>query len=146
MEIFRATGQQLSILQKAKPEGAIEGTHVTLLIAPPRDILYARINARFPLMLEAGGVAEAETFLARALDPSLPLMKAVGLAPVADMLKGVLTRQEAIDLATRDTRRFAKRQLTWFRHQLKAAAVWDGHGFAQYSKRFFEENLSKIIN
>ena len=145
MEVARATGKPLSLLQKAPPEGAISGPRLTLLVDPPRPVLYQRIDARFPMMLDAGAAEEAAQYLARALDPTLPLMKAVGLAPVAALLRGEISRDEAIETATRDTRRFAKRQVTWFRHQYAPEAIWDGDDPAQYSKRFFEENLSKII-
>ncbi|MGC6485442.1 MAG: tRNA (adenosine(37)-N6)-dimethylallyltransferase MiaA [Candidatus Puniceispirillales bacterium] len=146
MEVYRATGQPLSQWQEAAPEGALIGARQVLLIAPPRDELYRRINARFPLMLETGAVEEARTFLARRLDATLPLMKGVGLSAVEGLISGKFSREETVEMATRDTRRFAKRQLTWFRHQLTPDAVWDGQKFEQYLKRFFEENLSKIIN
>ena len=145
MEVVLATGEPLSILQKMPPQGAIEGARLTLLVDPPRPLLYGRIDARFPMMLDAGALEEAARYLARELDPTLPLMKAVGLAPVAALLRGEISRDEAIETATRDTRRFAKRQVTWFRHQFTPDAIWDGDDPAQHSKRFFEENLSKII-
>ena len=145
MEIYLMTGKPLSQLQKAAPEGAIDGQHIKLLIDQPRDILYDRINRRFPKMLEEGAIEEAKSFLARQLDPTLPLMKAVGFNPVVAMLKGDMRRDQAIDLATRDTRRFAKRQLTWFRHQYQPDAVGSEEDLAQYLKRFFEKNLSNII-
>ena len=145
MEVVLATGEPLSKLQKARPQGAIEGARLTLLIDPPRPLLYQRIDTRFPMMLDAGALEEAAGYLARDLDPTLPLMKAVGLTPVAALLRGEISRAEAIDIATRDSRRFAKRQVTWFRHQFTPQVIWDGDDPAQYSKRFFEENLSKII-
>ena len=98
------------------------------------------------MMLDAGALEEAARYLAREPDPTLPLMKAVGLAPVAALLRGEISRDEAIETATRDTRRFAKRQVTWFRHQFTPNAIWDGDDPAQHSKRFLRKTCQKLLN
>jgi tRNA dimethylallyltransferase len=87
------------------------------VILPDRAGLYQRINQRFDAMAENGGIAEAKAVLERRLDPSLPVMKAIGLPPLMDHLEGKLSLEEAIERAKRDTRRFAKRQFTWLRGQ-----------------------------
>jgi tRNA dimethylallyltransferase len=84
---------------------------------PPRDALYAAIDARFGAMIAAGGLAEAAALMARGLDPELPAMKAVGLPELLRHLSGEIGLDDAILLAQRATRRYAKRQTTWFRHQ-----------------------------
>ena len=145
MEIALATGGRLSELQAAAPEGMLPGPVFPILVEPPRDVLYERIDRRFPLMLEAGGLEEAEAFLARNLDPGLPLMKAVGLAPLGETLAGKIGRDRAIELACRDSRHLAKRQMTWFRHQLEAADSLNGDENAQHLKSFLQKNLPKII-
>lgn len=145
MEIALATGQLLSQLQQAPPEGMLGGPQVRILVEPPREDLYRRIDQRFPLMLDAGGLEEARRFTGRQLDPTLPLMKAVGLPPLRQHLAGEITLEAAVELACRDTRRFAKRQLTWFRHQFKANFTHNGEQNKQYMKSFFSKILSKVI-
>jgi tRNA dimethylallyltransferase len=87
------------------------------VIEPERPLLYARCDARFSAMVEAGAVEEAEALAARGLDPELPVMKAVGLRELLAWRRGELSREEAIALGQQETRRYAKRQLTWFRNQ-----------------------------
>jgi tRNA dimethylallyltransferase len=102
----------------------------TILLAPPRDSLYAACDARFVKMVEAGALAEAEALAARHLDPALPAMKAVGLPELLSHLRGHVALDAAIAAAQRSTRRYAKRQMTWFRHQMTPDLVLD----AQFSE------------
>ena len=146
MEVALATGQPLSKWQEIPPKGAIAIDWTSITLAPPRDALYAKIDIRYPKMLENGGVEEIETFAARDLDASLPLMKAVGLPPMLKYLKGTLAYDDAIAEACRDSRRYAKRQTTWFKNQLKANICEDFGQFAQQSESFFEKILSKVAN
>jgi tRNA dimethylallyltransferase len=69
------------------------------------------------MMMATGGLEEARSLSARGLDPELPVMKALGVQELIAHLRGAMSRGEAVDLAKRNTRRLAKRQLTWFRHQ-----------------------------
>ena len=144
MEIALATGGRLSELQKAAPEGMVPGPLVPVLVAPPRDELYRRIDRRFPQMLEAGALGEAKAFLDRGLDPGLPLMKAVGLPPLADLLAGNIDEARAVELACRDTRRLAKRQMTWFRHRLAGDAALEGQETKQQLERILDGIMPKI--
>jgi len=84
-----------------------------------RAELVRRIEARFAAMLEAGALEEVRALAARRLDPLLPAMKAHGVPWLIRHLAGELTRAEAAAGAIMDTRRYAKRQLTWFRNQMK---------------------------
>jgi tRNA dimethylallyltransferase len=88
-----------------------------VVIEPPRAELYARCDARAAAMFESGAIAEAEALVARRLDPGLPAMKAVGAREILEHLEGRATRAEALARAQQATRNYAKRQLTWFRHQ-----------------------------
>ncbi len=88
-----------------------------VVIEPDREALYARIDQRFAAMVEAGALEEARAIAARGLDPELPAMKAVGLPPLLAHLAGETTLEEAMETGARDTRRYAKRQFTWFRNQ-----------------------------
>lgn len=91
------------------------------VLTPPREGLYARINARFDSMIETGGVDEVARLYARGLDPMLPAMKAIGVPQIISALSGAQELEAALETAKRETRRFAKRQFTWFRGQ---AAQW----------------------
>lgn len=83
----------------------------------PRDKLYVRINARYDAMLRAGGLKEAEAVFALNYDNSLPVMKAIGLRQLQLHFEGVGSFDDAVEDAKRESRRFAKRQMTWFRNQ-----------------------------
>jgi tRNA dimethylallyltransferase len=85
-------------------------------------------------MIEAGALAEAEALAARQLDPGLPAMKAVGLPELLSYLRGDVPLEAAIAAAQRSTRRFAKRQMTWFRHQITADLMFD----AQFSESLLQ--------
>ena len=111
---------------------------------PPRDELYAKIDQRYPIMLAHGGIDEARSFAARCLDPSLPLMKAVGLPPLLSYFKEEIDLDEAVALSCRDSRRYAKRQTTWFNNQLQDNICEDFGYEKQFSESFFEKILSII--
>jgi tRNA dimethylallyltransferase len=115
-EVVRATGIPLDAWRQRQPaETAYR--FCTILLSPPRDRLYAACDARFLRMVEAGAVAEAAALVRRDLDPDLPAMKAVGLPELLAHLRGEVLLAEAIAAAQRATRHYAKRQMTWFRHQ-----------------------------
>jgi tRNA dimethylallyltransferase len=89
-----------------------------LFLAPDRATLYARIDQRFERMLAEGALDEVRALAERGLDPLLPAMKAHGVPWLIRYLHGDITLAEAADKAKLDTRHYAKRQFTWFRHQL----------------------------
>ncbi len=116
-EVFDATGRALSDWQADTQPALARGSWRAVVIEPPREALYARCDARFAAMVAAGALEEVRTLLGRGLDPSLPAMKAVGVRELGRNLAGELALEEAISLGRRETRRYAKRQLTWFRRQ-----------------------------
>ncbi len=102
-----------------RPAAAVAAREfAALFLAPEREALYARIDARFDAMLEAGALDEVAALAARRLDPLLPAMKAHGVPALIRHLRGELTLEEAAAIGQADTRHYAKRQFTWFRHQL----------------------------
>ena len=122
LEVVRSTGRPLADWQ-AETVGGI-GRDVSLrplILMPDRQWLYERCDGRFALMWQAGAIAEVEALLARRLDPALPVMRAIGVSEIADFLAGCLTEAEAIAFGSQSTRRYAKRQYTWLRHQPPAA-------------------------
>lgn len=118
LEVVRSTGRGLKAWQ-AERSGGIGG-RVTLhpaILLPERPILYERCDRRFARMLTAGAVAEVEALLARDLDPTLPVMRAIGVPEIAAYLHGSASLAEAEARGAQATRNYAKRQFTWLRHQ-----------------------------
>ena len=119
LEVIEATGRSLSSFHgtaEAKPMAALR-----LVLEPPREALRAACDARFRAMIGQGALAEVEALLARGLDPALPAMKAVGVRELGDYLAGRTSLDQAIRDAQAATRQYAKRQQTWFRHQMLGA-------------------------
>ena len=119
LEVVLSTGKPLSDWQRHKV-GGIEGA-VTLypcILLPPRELLYRRIDRRLEQMVTDGALQEVEALLARRLDPTLPVMRAIGVAEMRSIvLHGPTKTDEAVDAAKVATRQYAKRQYTWFRNQ-----------------------------
>jgi tRNA dimethylallyltransferase len=119
LEVVEATGRSLTEWHRdGLPPLLPSGEFTALFLAPERDKLYARIDARFEAMLNAGALEEVAKLAARDLDPLLPAMKAHGVPALIRHLKGEISREEASQIGRADTRHYAKRQFTWFRHQL----------------------------
>jgi tRNA dimethylallyltransferase len=118
-EVVLATGRSLAEWQ-ALPRRRIDLPQpvVGIALSPPRAELYARIAERLRAMIDAGALAELQALRARAPDPAWPLMKAVAVPELLAHLEGRLGLEEAVGRATMQTRRYAKRQLTFLRHQL----------------------------
>ncbi len=122
VEVYRATGTPLSIWQQDTPPGPMAeydraGLVDKTVISPARSELYQRCDLRFDLMIKAGAIAEVEALLARGLSPELPIMRALGVPPLSAYLAGTTGLETAAEEAKMQTRRFAKRQLTWLRNQ-----------------------------
>jgi tRNA dimethylallyltransferase len=115
--VFDATGRSLSDWRDATAPVLASGTWTGVVLAPPREALYRRCDERLPAMLADGALGEVAALMARRLDPGLPIMKALGVSAFSAQLRGELSAAEALDLVRRDTRRYAKRQSTWLRHQ-----------------------------
>ena len=113
VETGRALSDWQATTQPLLPEGSWRG----LVIEPDRAALYARCDARLAAMVEHGALEEAARLDARGLSPSLPALKAVGYRELAAHMRGEITLAEALAAAQGETRRYAKRQLTWFRNQ-----------------------------
>jgi len=117
-EVFAASGTPLSDWQRTGQAALPPDAWRAVALEPPRDVLYARCDARLEAMVEAGVLDEVAALTARGLDPRLPAMKAVGLREFAAHLRGETGLAEAVDAAQRETRRYAKRQMTWMRGQM----------------------------
>ena len=118
LEVVRSSGRTLMAWQDRKTGGiGDEVSLYPLLLLPEREWLYERCDRRFIMMLDGGAIGEVEALLARQLDPSLPVMRAIGVPEIAGLVQGDLSRDQAIVSGQRATRQYAKRQYTWFRHQ-----------------------------
>jgi tRNA dimethylallyltransferase len=119
LEVVETTGRSLTDWHRdGLPPLLPPGTFTAVFLAAGRDELYARIDARFDAMLKAGALDEVTALAARRLDPLLPAMKAHGVPALIRHLAGEITLEEAAVIGRADTRHYAKRQFTWFRHQL----------------------------
>jgi tRNA dimethylallyltransferase len=119
LEVIEATGRSLTDWHReGLPPLLPAGEFSAAFLAPERDALYARIDARFDAMLAEGALEEVEALRARHLDPLLPAMKAHGVPALIRHLQGEFTLEQAAEIGRADTRHYAKRQFTWFRHQL----------------------------
>lgn len=94
----------------------------SFVLEPDRTLLYAACDLRFARMLSRGALDEVRGLLSRKLDPTLPVMKAVGVPELAGVLNHEWSLDHAIVRAQQATRNYAKRQLTWFRNQLAGAS------------------------
>ena len=119
LEVIEATGRSLTEWHRnALPPLLPEGAFDAIFLEVDRDTLYARIDARFDAMLAAGALDEVASLAARRLDRLLPAMKAHGVPALIRHLNGELSLEDAAIIGRADTRHYAKRQFTWFRHQL----------------------------
>jgi len=119
LEVIEATGRSLlDWHQEGQPPLLPKDSFRAVFLAPERDELYARIDARFDAMLGAGALNEVARLAARHLDPLLPAMKAHGVPALIRHLRGELSLEDAAAIGRADTRHYSKRQFTWFRHQL----------------------------
>jgi tRNA dimethylallyltransferase len=118
LEVFDATGRALSDWHKdPQPPLLAKGQWEGVALMPQRDILYARIEARFDAMMDGGGLNEAHALWQRRLDPSLPAMKAVGMPPFSDFFEQYCDYETAVSRSVLDSRHYAKRQMTWIRNR-----------------------------
>jgi tRNA dimethylallyltransferase len=118
LEVVRSTGRPLKAWQREKAGGIGDRIELfPLVLLPEREALYARCDARFARMLDAGAFEEVEALLDRRLEPTLPVMCAIGVREIAGLSYGRWSREEAITMGQQATRNYAKRQYTWFRRQ-----------------------------
>jgi tRNA dimethylallyltransferase len=119
LEVIEATGRSLIDWHRDGMKPMIAPQRTTkVFLDVPRDELYRRIDRRFDAMMAAGALEEVRALAARNLDPLLPAMKAHGVPWLRRHLEGDISLTEAVEQGKRDTRHYAKRQATWFRHQL----------------------------
>lgn len=118
-EVWAATGRPLASFRNARRPGPLDRLPVRkIFLAPDRAAVNERIDGRFLAMMEQGALDEVRRLSARGLDPALPAMRAHGVPWLIRHLNGEIGLEDAVAGAQADTRHYAKRQFTWFRHQL----------------------------
>jgi tRNA dimethylallyltransferase len=118
LEVFTATGRPLSAFHDSRSGAVLNiADCVAVFLEPDREVLRQRIDARFDAMMAMGAGEEVEALMLRGLDPALPAMRAHGVPGLIRALRNEISVEEAVAIGKADTRRYAKRQHTWFRHQ-----------------------------
>lgn len=118
LEVLLSTGRPAAEWHRQREGGiANEISLRPIVLLPPRQWLYDRCDDRFSRMVEQGAIEEVARLLDRALDPELPVMRGIGVREIAAYLEGTITLDQAIAAGQQATRRYAKRQYTWFSHQ-----------------------------
>jgi tRNA dimethylallyltransferase len=138
LEVILSSGRTIGEWQLQREGGIGQAVELRpLILLPPRKWLYARCDDRFARMIDEGAVTEVEELLARKLNPNLPVMRAIGVRELSAYLLGNATLDDAVAAGRQATRRYAKRQYTWFAHQpppdwprFKEALDLDGLGEA----------------
>jgi tRNA dimethylallyltransferase len=119
LEVLDATGRPIAEWHREGMPPVIDADRtIRIFLHPARDALIARIETRFATMLQAGALDEVRALAARDLPDTLPAMKAHGVPWLRRYLDGDISRDEAAAGSIMDTRRYAKRQVTWFRNQM----------------------------
>ena len=119
LEVFDASGRSIRDWQGKRGAPLVDAASARkIVIEPEREELERRIEGRLRNMVGDGALEEVRTLLALGLDPSLPAMKAIGVREFGRVIRGEMSTDEALREAKIATRRYAKRQSTWFRNQL----------------------------
>jgi tRNA dimethylallyltransferase len=118
--VLAATGRTLGAWQAEESrDGGLDMPMIRLALLPPRELVYARCDARLTEMFSGGAQDEVKALMDMNLDLTLPIMKAVGVPEICAFQAGDLDRETALAAAQQSTRRYAKRQMTWIRNQMK---------------------------
>jgi len=124
LEVWRATGQTLQHWQAQRTAPLFpQATFHMAYLSMPRTALYARLDTRFDLMMQHGALDEVRTLMALNLPADTPVLRAHGAPELAAYLQATMTREDAVAKAQQNTRNYAKRQMTWLRHQASDAQV-----------------------
>lgn len=153
LELLETTGKGLQAWQTGGKTGDETGGEIgrdeglryfSVLLLPPRETLYRAVEARFADMVESGALGEVERLAACNLAPALPAMKALGVPDLLSHVRGDIDRKTACNAAAQATRRYVKRQFTWFRHQIVADALIETQ-YSEISKDMIFPKISKFL-
>lgn len=138
LEVYRLTAIPISVHQERHRFAEREFDTLTVGMEVPRDELYHGLDSRFDAMIAEGLVDEVRHLIAFGYSPERAPLSTIGYREIAAFVRGEMTLEAAVDLAKRKTRQFAKRQLTWFRHE--PGVTWvDAHQGAEQALMLFEK-------
>ncbi|KAB2912293.1 MAG: tRNA (adenosine(37)-N6)-dimethylallyltransferase MiaA [Hyphomicrobiaceae bacterium] len=141
LEVLESTGRSLAEWQRQPGMPVLaEGACEALCVMPDPATHGARCDARFDAMMASGALEEVRALLALGLSDELPMMRALGVAPLAAHLRGAVSLEEAVAQGKRETRQYAKRQVTWLRRNMRSWKVLP----EQQMERFGRDMLSFI--
>lgn len=137
LEVYHSTGKALSEWHQIEPTAPLRAAHKILLM-PDRDWLYARCDTRFEQMLAGDAQEEVARLWALNLPPDMPVMKALGVKEILALMADELDVTKATEAAQQATRRYAKRQMTWFRNQMR--------DWQTFTEQDYIENMDLIFS
>ncbi len=137
LEFYKQTGQKISEHNEKEREKESPYAFCYFVLNDDRDVLYERIDKRIDLMLEEGLVEEVTALKNKGYTKDMVSMQGLGYKEILDYLNGECSLEEAVYVLKRDTRHFAKRQLTWFRREKEV--IW-------IQKNEFERDENKVLN
>jgi tRNA dimethylallyltransferase len=140
-EVIEATGRSLADWQAQPNASPAAGAFTKLMLLPERSRLYLACDARFAAMVERGALEEARGVMSHGDTPTLPGLKALGLRDLIRHIRGEISLEAAIAAGQQATRRYAKRQMTWFRHQFGEARQIE-----PIAEQFSESYLAELCN
>ncbi|MBQ7413484.1 MAG: tRNA (adenosine(37)-N6)-dimethylallyltransferase MiaA [Alphaproteobacteria bacterium] len=121
LEVQLSTGKPLAYFQKLPKKKLIDADFNIIFINPDRDILYQNCEKRFYQMIKTGGIEEIEHLLT--LKPTGGVLKAIGVPEIISYIHGYISKEEMCKQAILSTKHYAKRQITWFRHQIQSDII-----------------------
>ncbi len=141
-EVLKQTGKTIFWWQKQPTKKIFDSqifTHINLNI--PREQLYKNCNSRFEIMLKNGAIEEVEALINEGFNDNSQISKTLGFAEIKDFLQQKITYEKALETAAQKTRNYAKRQLTWFRHQFVEKNIFDD---VKLASEFLKDSVKKI--
>lgn len=122
-EVFLETGKSIEYWQQQPRQKVFDGDFKTILILPKKEKLYAQCNYRFTQMIQKGALKEVVSLMEKNPARSGGVFKAIGVQELMSYIDGLTSLDDAIKQAQQATRNYAKRQETWFKHQIKTDIV-----------------------
>jgi tRNA dimethylallyltransferase len=145
-EVIKQSGKSIVEYHALPPIQPLSGIDFkVIMLSPERDLLYKICNERFLQLLEKGALQEIQKLMDQNLSPDLQVFKALGVTELISYLKGDISLEESIKLAQTKTRQYAKRQVTWFTHQIPDKTVLEYKNFEEYESYTKVEYLAKLI-
>ena len=121
LEVQLSTGKPLAYFQSLPLKKVYPADFKTIFLNPPREKLYENCDIRFRQMIGQGGIEEVRHLMS--LNPTGGVLKAIGVPEIISYLQGDISKEDMIEQAVLSTRHYAKRQITWFKHQIKADII-----------------------